>query len=139
MKKLSDGAGYLEIDHRDSPGLSALDIARSPGALAAPGGVVTEADLKICSHCQRQVLLNPGRVRARAVCLKCYAYICDECETFRAATGLCVPFKQVIDVAGNLLSKAPDAVIDLPALMQEPRPLALASGVSTDRVKETPL
>lgn len=95
--------------------------------------MVTERDLKLCSHCQRQVILNPGRVRARAVCPKCYAYICDGCETIRAASGVCVPFQQVVDTAGELLVKAPDAVVDLSALMQAPRPLALASGVSVDR------
>jgi hypothetical protein len=133
MKTLSQGAGYLYIDHRDSPGLTPSDVAHVPGALVTPGGMVGEADTKQCSHCQRGVLLNPGRVRARAICHKCYAYICDGCEAMRVATGVCIPFKQVMDTAGELFVKAPDAVVDLSALMQEPRPLALASGVSVDR------
>lgn len=104
-RSLADGAGYLEINHKDSPGLRPEDVARIPGALAVPGGQVLERDIKQCSHCQRGVVLNPGRVRARAVCPKCYAFICDGCEAIRAATGGCVPFKQVLDRAAEIADK----------------------------------
>lgn len=129
MSSLGDGAGYLIIDHRDSPGISDEDAARMPGALATPKGTVTERDVKQCAHCQGAVLLNPGRVRARAVCPKCYAFICDGCEAIRVSSGVCVPFAQVVDVVAEAAVKG--AVVgSVETLMRQERPLALASGIS---------
>lgn len=101
MRTLGSHTGYLEIDHRDSPGIRPEDIAHVPEpvrrqVLVAVGGKVEARDVRQCSHCQRAVLLEPKRVRARAVCLKCYAYICDECEAIRVKTGTCTPFEAVL-------------------------------------------
>lgn len=71
--------GYLLIDHR-----------------ANHGGVVETATLT-CSHCQRQVILNPDRSRERGYCPKCDHYVCDACEAIRVATGECRTFKQIMD------------------------------------------
>jgi hypothetical protein len=103
-RSLNDGSGYLSIDHRESPG---VDPATLPaGFVTAPRGEHLERDIKQCSHCQRGVVLNPGRVRQRAVCQKCYSYICDECEAKRVATGgACVPFKMVLDRAETILEQ----------------------------------
>ncbi len=101
---LNAGIGYLIVDHTNSPGLTEADIAHVPGQKAIPGGTVLERDTACCSHCQRMVLLNVGRVRKRAVCPKCHAYICDGCEAARvAAGGACVPFAAVLDRAAELL------------------------------------
>lgn len=107
MKRTLDaGAGYLVIDHRDSPGLTPADVAHVPGTQVVAGGSMLERDVMTCSHCQRGVLLNPGRVRARAVCPKCHAYICDGCEEARVASGgACVPFKAVLERAGEIAEK----------------------------------
>jgi hypothetical protein len=105
VKTLSQGTGYLVIDHRDSPGLSPADVAGVPGAIAAPGGVLTEHDVAMCSHCQKGVLLHPGRVRARAVCPKCHHFICDRCESIRVASGVCRPFEAVLDDAAERATK----------------------------------
>ncbi len=79
--------GYLMIDHRASPGTPQV-----------PGGTMLEAAASTCSHCQCQVIRNPARVRARAYCPKCDAYICDDCEAIRvAAGGACVPFEKLAD------------------------------------------
>ena len=127
---LSDGSGYLEIDHRDSPGLSADDIAKAPpGTLQAPGGTRLERDIQQCSHCQRGVVLNPGRVRARAVCQYCYHYVCDGCAVMVATTGACVPFKAVLDrvhVLQDTFSGQPDhpeLAVGLDELMAQPTEL----------------
>ena len=104
-KSLSDGSGYFEIDHRDSPGLSPEDVQNLPGAVAVGGGQRLERDIQQCSHCQRGVLLNPGRVRARAHCPKCYHYICDECDAIRLATGQCVTFAAQFDTLVTLNDK----------------------------------
>lgn len=122
-RSLSHGSGYLEIDHSNSPGLSPADVAQVPGALAVPGGSVLERDVQQCSHCQRMVVLHPGRVRDRAVCPKCDHFICDHCDAARVASGgQCVPFKQVLDRAAAIAEKFagqpdhPEAVIDPEAL-----------------------
>jgi hypothetical protein len=125
-RSLAQGAGYLVIDHRDSPGLSAEFAARA-GAVSAPGGLVTERDVKQCAHCQRAVVLNPGRVRARGVCLKCDAYICDECVGVLAAGGGCVPFRQVLDVAAAVAARG-GVDISVEALRQQVRPVTVAVG-----------
>ncbi len=127
-RSLSDGSGYLSIDHRDSPGLSMEDV---PGALRSTiilsgKGEHLERDIQQCSHCQRGVVLNPGRVRARALCPKCHHYICDFCEDARVKSGgSCVPFKAVLDHALAIAERYdgqpdhPDAVIDPLAIAAE--------------------
>lgn len=96
---LVQGSGYLIIDHRDSPGLSPADVAHVPGAVAVPKGTVTERDVQQCTHCQRQIVLNPLRERPRGYCPKCHHYICDTCEAIRIKTLACVPFAVVEDRA----------------------------------------
>jgi len=85
--------GYLLIDHRASPGLTAADLARvglvGPGF---PGGTAFEAATYCCGHCQRLVVRNPARTRERAWCSKCDVYICDLC-----AGRECRPVQQAID------------------------------------------
>ena len=74
-------SGYLFIDDRFS------------------GGKLFEADTLTCSHCQRQLIRNPERTRARAYCPKCDKYICDACEATRVQTGVCFPFKAILENA----------------------------------------
>jgi len=117
-RSLSHGSGYLEIDHRDSPGLTPADVAHLPGTLAIGAGERLERDVQTCSHCQRGVALNPGRVRARAFCPKCHHYICDACNAIRVKSGACVPMAAVLDDAASIAMKYlhqpdhPDAVTD---------------------------
>lgn len=127
-RSLADGSGYLEIDHRESPGLTPADVAHVPGAIPVPGGEHLERDVQQCSHCQRMVVLNPGRVRDRAVCPKCHHYLCDGCESARVASGgECVPFKAVLDRAAEIAERFigqpdhPEAVID-PVELAKPGP-----------------
>jgi hypothetical protein len=139
MKTLGSHTGYLEIDHRDSPGLSPADVAHVPNAIPVGSGQVLERDVKQCSHCQRAVVLNPARVRSRAVCLHCFHYICDGCDETYRMTGSCVPFKAVLDRAEAIAEKFvgqpdhPDAVIDPVALAQPGAPsVAVPNIVLTD-------
>lgn len=132
MKTLGSHAGFFEIDHRESPGLTPEQVAQVPGAVAVPGGQLFQRDIKQCTHCQRPVMLNPGRVRDRAVCPSCHHYICDGCDALRRATGECVPFKAVLDRAAEITEKYlgqpdhPDAVVDPAAIKEE-----LAGRIST--------
>lgn len=98
MRSLRSGLGYLEIDHRDSPGLTPEQVAGIPWAIAVPGGQRFERDHAQCSHCQRTVILEPLRTRDRGYCPKCYHYICDECESIRVKSLVCVPFVKQIDL-----------------------------------------
>lgn len=101
MSSLKQHAGYLVVDHRDSPGLSPADVAHVPGAEAVGKGEMFEADVLTCSHCQRGIVLNPARVRERGYCGKCDHYVCDQCETIRVKTGECMPIAKVVDQARN--------------------------------------
>lgn len=87
------------IDHRAGDGIS-TDLARSVGNGTIPvrGGGIFESATITCSHCQRGVVLNPDRSRARGYCPKCDHYICDSCEAARVASGgACRTFKQIAD------------------------------------------
>lgn len=120
MKTLNSHSGYLIIDHRDSPGLTADDVRHVPGALAVAGGSVLERDVKQCSHCGRNVFLEPNRVRQRAVCPKCHHYICDNCERARVMSGgLCVPLQRVLDAAQTMLERDPTVTPDVDAITGE--------------------
>lgn len=126
---LAAGAGYLIIDHTNSPGLTAEESTRF-GLPPAPGGSVIERDTVTCAHCHCVVVLNPERVRQRATCLKCASYICDGCEGIRVALGgACLPFERVLDRALELLEKyqgqpdhpALEALVRL-SYLQQPEP-----------------
>lgn len=97
--------GEVLIDHRDSPGSNEL-LAHAIGAPHVPSGVKYESAVFGCSHCQRQVILNPQRTRERGYCRKCDRYICDQCTTIMAQTRECVPFKKVLDEAQEAAFRA---------------------------------
>lgn len=67
--------GYLLMDNRVS------------------GGQMVEAPILTCSHCQRQLMVNPGRTRDREYCAKCDHYICDWCAAERKGVDECLPMK----------------------------------------------
>jgi len=103
---LTAGAGYLVIDHRDSPGITPADVAHVPVAGPIVGaGETFEADALTCSHCERGIVLNPARVRERGYCAKCDHYVCDACNAIRVKTGACVPLRQTIDVLQTQATK----------------------------------
>lgn len=128
-RSLSHGTGFLEINHRDSPGLRPEDVAHVPGAVAVPGGQHYETDVYQCSHCQRTVVLHAtsaARMAARGYCPKCDRYVCNSCEKARVASGgQCVPFKAVFDRVADVSAKFagqmdhPDAVIDPQAIQSD--------------------
>lgn len=91
MGKLREG--YLFVDHRASPGFSpelAQRLGLDPSQVGE--GKVMEAATLTCKHCGVVVVKNPDRVRARARCSKCDAYVCDNCAPLP-----CRPFAQVVD------------------------------------------
>jgi len=96
MSSLERLAGELLIDHRASPGTPSV-----------PEGTVLESATYTCIHCCRIVIKEFRRTRDRAVCLKCMAIICDECDAARAHGSPCAPFMaQYYDKPNVILSVA---------------------------------
>jgi hypothetical protein len=71
--------GYLFVDHRASPGLTAEEARAVGFDPSMAGSKVIEADTMTCSHCKAVVVKNPLRQRERGFCLYCSHYICDCC------------------------------------------------------------
>ena len=88
--------GYMEVDHRESPGFTA-DQAVATGwrriASQVGKGQRAQVPTAICGHtragflCEAMVILNPMRTRDRGFCPKCQSYLCDQCELERRLSG----------------------------------------------------
>jgi len=91
---------YVEIDHRESPGITPEQAARAGrGTIPVGKGQVFKSAAYQCSNCERLVVLNPNRSRDRFWCSKCDEYHCDDCALRTKITGICRPFKQLIEEA----------------------------------------
>lgn len=113
MQSKGVSEGYLEIDHRDSPGLSE-GLAHRVGMDGLPvgKGQVLKTATITCSHCQRVLILNPLRTRERAWCSKCDGYICDWCAAALHQTGVCRSFEQITDEFMDAAAKGKPLVIN---------------------------
>lgn len=100
---LKQGSGYLIIDHKDSPGITPDQIPHTlrNTTIVVGANQVYEADIQQCTHCQRGVVLNADRTRARGYCPYCHHYICDSCREMLDITGQCIPFKKRFEEAIN--------------------------------------
>jgi len=104
MSSLKRHEGYLFIDHRASPGITAEFIrncGKDPADFLVVGeGQVMEAPTYTCSHCQHVVVIKPDRTRSRGYCPKCDHRICDACEAVRFLSGgECNLFRKRVEVA----------------------------------------
>ena len=79
MSKTS--AGYMQIDHRNSPGMPQEYCERF--GLPVGKGSMVEMDVLQCGHCTQLLLRNPWRNRERAWCMFCDSYLCDSCDGIR--------------------------------------------------------
>lgn len=94
MTSLKRHEGYLLIDNRFGPGVSAEFIrASGKDAPVVPEGRMFESATVTCSHCHSIVVLNPGRSRPRNYCRKCDHYVCDN----PACNVECMPLNDVLD------------------------------------------
>ena len=99
--------GYLQIDHRDSPGLTEAQIAGTGSPLPLNAGRSNfEADVVSCRHCQTMIMLNPFRQRERHMCYGCGRYICDNCYLTYKISGICKPFSKVIEELQEAAARA---------------------------------
>jgi hypothetical protein len=90
--------GYLLVDHRLGEGITPEEASKAGKDTIPVGrGVMFQSPTINCSHCSKLVVLNPDRSRSRGYCPKCDRYVCDQCEAIRVQTGVCRPFKKVID------------------------------------------
>lgn len=94
MRTKRSREAYLEIDHRESPGLT-REIMRANG-LTGPvvgKGEHFKSAMVVCCGCQRDVILNPNRSRDREWCYACDSYMCDDCALVKKLTGVHTPAK----------------------------------------------
>jgi hypothetical protein len=61
------------------------------------GGSLLESATNTCSHCHRQVILNPNRSRERTYCQGCNHYICDSCAVVKKVTMQCTPMRAELE------------------------------------------
>jgi len=104
--------GYMLVDHRASPGITAADLKRAgiTRQTAARLGIdlesvvkgdmgegkVVERATRRCCHCGNQVVLNPGRTAPRHQCRTCppgHDYVCDR----PACHFDCAPYRRKIE------------------------------------------
>lgn len=97
MKNKRDLEGYVEVDHRNSPGITAAQAAAVGSRLVVPGGTVFKSATVTCSHCKTVVVLNPNRSRGREYCRNCDHAICDRCALLMKLGHPCRPFDKVIE------------------------------------------
>lgn len=104
--------GEFMIDHRNSPGLTAEDLAGFPSPAVA-GGELYESALITCGHCRSVVILNPNRSRERGYCPKCDRYMCDECEFLRAQTFACRDYERYLDDLQRSMEQQPNVALQV--------------------------
>lgn len=99
MSSLRHHEGYILIDHRDSPGVDAVNINQVDTPIVGPGATYESATYT-CSHCHRIVVINPKRTRERPYCARCDHRICDQCDGVRNNSVVtCLPMNAILDKA----------------------------------------
>lgn len=98
MFRKTELEGYLELDHRESPGFTPEQCKAARFGHTMPvGSKRFQLKTYTCCGCQRQIIVNPERERARNYCRKCDRYMCDDCSLSFKLTGEHKSFKQIID------------------------------------------
>jgi hypothetical protein len=91
-----DDRSYLIIDNGDGPGMPD-EIMVSLGFQPGSGRGKQEFNTYTCNHCEQVFLENPWRARERGWCRFCDKYLCDPCQARLTATGVCKPFKRLLE------------------------------------------
>ena len=117
--------GYLCIDHTNSPGIPAgffekcgLKIDPAIEALFGEGRTAEFATLS-CSHCDRQIIRNPGRERERGKCFQCFHYLCDACAAEYKVSGCCKSLAKQLDQLARAIRRQESTRLLMSALVQE--------------------
>lgn len=109
-RSLRSREGYLQVDHRQSPGVpdALVEAARRAGhdPFNAPTGQQLESATYTCGHCQALVVVGPTRTRPLNYCAQGDHYVCDGCEYRRVRLGHgCVPLARILDIALGMLTR----------------------------------
>jgi hypothetical protein len=103
--------GYVEFDHRQSPGMTPEILARR-GLPTNMGRGHFESAIVTCNHCQQGLILNPDRSRPREWCRGCDHYICDKCAAvLRQPGGRCLPFTALVEMMQEAEEKGKEIII----------------------------
>lgn len=126
--------GYVEIDHRESPGITSAQAAKAGCEVAVGKGVRFQSPTYRCSHCEAMVVMRPDRSRIRGYCRKCDRYLCDNCSLVAKVTGECSPFNKFIDDYMDNAAKGPDrlAQMTFEQTLANAQRAAIVKGVSTN-------
>lgn len=103
MKSKRSLEGYLSVDNRHAP-VAPMSVG---GKTFAGSSGVLERSTLTCSHCQRQMIVQPLRTRERPYCRKCDHYICDNCAVLAKLNGgECQPLNATLDRLQETLLRA---------------------------------
>jgi hypothetical protein len=105
MLRKIDRESYVEIDHRESPGITPEQAAKVGSKLAVGAGQRFQSAVRRCPHCHYMIILNPGRTRPRGYCWSCDFDICDRCSLLQKLGHPCRPLDKVFDDIRNRLAK----------------------------------
>jgi len=86
-------------DHRHAGAGVSDELVHKAGLPTGAGRGLFETSTFTCYHCQRVVINDPKRTRPRSWCKKCDHHICDGCGADYFLTGICRPFKKVVEEA----------------------------------------
>jgi hypothetical protein len=96
IRTKANDVSYLVIDNGDGPGVPD-ELMVSLGFAPGDGKGRKEFDTFTCNHCEQVFMKNPWRGRERGWCRFCDKYLCDPCQARLVATGVCKPFKQLVN------------------------------------------
>lgn len=97
MLRKVDREGYVEIDHRESPGITHEEAARVGSRIAVGAGQRLQAATWRCCGCEAQIVLLKERARSDNYCGACDSYMCDRCLLIKKVTGYHKPFWKVVE------------------------------------------
>lgn len=107
-------AGYLAMDHRESPGVSEADMHKNaPELKVTAGRGLYETNIVHCGHCQKGLVVHPLLMIDLPYCHKCDAHICEACKTTMVVTGECLPFSKIVDIVQEAALKGLPPPINL--------------------------
>ena len=117
--------GYICIDHSNSPGIPegffekcGLRVDPAVAALFGEGRKAEFATLS-CSHCDNQIIRNPGRTRERGKCFQCFRYLCDVCAAEYKVSGCCKSLARQFDLELERAIRRQESTKQLMSVLKE--------------------
>lgn len=106
MQSKRQQAGYLALDHRDSPGLTEAQVrATNPQFKQGAGRGLYETNVVHCAHCQKGLVVHPLLMADLPYCHLCDRYVCPSCKTTMVVSGRHMPFSKLADLVQDAALK----------------------------------